>query len=152
VPENWVSDYMQDDNREREIELRKAKFVDTGAEGLFRQLWNQVETDIARFHDAGGDSGLTSQFMPSCTFVVRRIEGYPTIDLEVTVQNGYIAYSRQVKSDRVSSEETKEGQLRIVSDLQGRLQVKHNGEPFKDHAALSKFLLLPVFEYLRKNQ
>ncbi len=68
------------------------------------------------------------------------------------MQNGYIAYSRQVKSDRVSSEETKEGQLRIVSDLQGRLQVKHNGEPFKDHAALSKFLLLPVFEYLRKNQ
>lgn len=152
MSENWVSNYMQDDDRERESELRKAQLVAAGAQGLFKQIWNQVETDVARFHDAGGDPQLTGQFMPSCTFVVRRIEGYPTIDLEVSMQNGYIGYCRKFQFDHVSSEEIEESQLRIVSDLQGRLQVKRNGKPFKDHAELSKFLLMPVFEYLRKNR
>lgn len=73
--------------------------------------------------------------------------------LEVKVENGYIGYDSNQKSDHASSrEKLTEGQLKITADLQGRLQVKRNGEPFSDHSELSEFLLTPVFEYLRKNR
>ncbi len=92
---------------------------------------------------------LAGQYMPASTFVVRRLERYPTINLEVSVQNGHICYSSKFMFDHRSEEDSKEGQLRIVSDLQGRLHVTRNGEAFRDHAELSKFLLMPVFEYLK---
>jgi len=149
--QDWVGRYMQSVNQEREIELKRAQFVADGSQGLFKEIWTQVKTDIASFHDAGGDPGLTAQFISSYTFVLRRIDKYPTIELEVSLRNGHIGYSRKFMFDHLSSEGTDEGQLRIVSDLQGRLQVKRNGEPFKDHSELSRFLLMPVFEYLRKN-
>jgi len=50
MSEDWVSGYMQNDDREREAELRRARFVEAGAVVLFKELWKQVNGDLAKFH------------------------------------------------------------------------------------------------------
>lgn len=154
VPSDWVNKYMgswDHDDQEREADLIRAQFVSARSLALFKSLWKQVEADVAQFHNGGGDSRLIAQFIPSSALVVTRRE-FPMIELTVKVENGYITYKRLWKFDHPSSKEEVEGQFMITSDLQGRLQVKRNGEPFADHSELSELLLTPVFEYIRKTR
>jgi hypothetical protein len=154
VPNDWVNKYMESwnhDDQQREADLRRAQFVSAGSLALFKSLWKQVEGDVAQFHDGGGDPRLIAQFIPSSALVVTRRE-FPMIELMVKVENGYITYKRLWKFDHPSFMEEVEGQFIITSDLQGRLQVKRNGEPFADHSELSQLLLTPVFEYIRKTR
>ncbi|MGD0127890.1 MAG: hypothetical protein ABSF46_21210 [Terriglobia bacterium] len=151
---DWVNDYMKswgNDDRRRDAELRQAEFVKAGRLALFRLLWDQVEADVTKFHNAGGDSRLRAQFIPSSGLWVTRRE-FPMVELKVTLEEVYIAYVRRWKFDDASDYEEEKGQFTVTSDLQGRLQVRKNGKPFNDHAELSKFLLIPVFEYLKENR
>jgi hypothetical protein len=154
MPDNWVGDYMKswgDDNRRRDAELRQAEFVKAGRLALFKLLWDQMEADVTQFHDNGGDTRLTAQFIPSSGIWVTRRQ-FPMVDLRVTLEEASIAYVRQWKFDHASEAEEEKGSFLITSDLQGRLQVKKNGKTFKDHAELSRLLLVPVFEYVRENR
>jgi hypothetical protein len=154
VPDDWVNDHLKswaDDDRRHEAELRQAEFVSAGSLALFKLISEQLEADITKFHNAGGDRRLKSQFIPSNGHWVTRRE-YPMVELKVKAENGYITYSLQRQFDHASKLEETKGAFLITSDLQGRLQVRKNGEPFKNHSELSQLLLLPVFEYIRQNR
>src|ERR1019366_149544 len=74
MSEDWVSGYIKENDQEREVELRKARFVAAGSLGLFKQLWDRVKEDLDSFHASSGDSQLKGQFMSASTFVVRCLE------------------------------------------------------------------------------
>jgi hypothetical protein len=154
MPDNWVSEYMKswgNDDRHRDAEVRQAEFVRAGRLAEFKLLCDQIEADVTQFRNDGGDSRLTTQFVPSSVLWVTRRQ-FPMIELKVTVEETHIAYARRWKLDDTSAAGEEKGVFLITSDLQGRLQVNNEGKPFKDHAELSKLLLIPVFEYVRENR
>ena len=152
---DWVKKYMQSwkaDDKKLDADLRRADFVAENSPPFFKALWDQVNNDLKAFYEGGGDSRLIGQFVPSRKFVVTRRD-FPMIELNVTLGNGYIEYVCKSKFDHASSFDPEAtGQLIITSDLQGRLQVRRNGEPYADHSELSEFLLTPVFEYTKRNR
>jgi hypothetical protein len=76
------------------------------------------------------------------------------VKLAVTLSGPTIQYTRSSRIDRSQADfrEDDTGQISLVSDLDGNIQGRANGDLLEDYSEMSEFLLTPVFDYLREDR
>jgi len=149
MADDWVSKYFGTRKREEDKEAADARRMDlakAASPTLFRDLALRVQRDVDSFQKERSDTGIKFEYMTPHAFLVRQ-QKYPAVTLEVTLSLLCVHYAYTFQADHASDSETKEGDLLMSADLQGRVQLKKNGKPFTDHSETSEFLLTPLFDY-----
>jgi hypothetical protein len=150
----WVKKYMdlqRGKSNRRADELSRMSLAEAGAPAVFRALAKCVERDVQMYHKSGGNEKLVCIFVPSEKFVVRKPE-FPAVELTVSLNLIFIEYAYWFRESHADDKRQRSGQLRILSNPSGGVQVFKNGEAYKDESDVSKFLLTPVFEYVDGSQ
>jgi hypothetical protein len=146
MPDDWVSKYMIDSNQRQKVRQKCCELALAGASGLFRQVADRVKQDVESFHRNGGYHGLTFHPIASSAFKVAKRE-FPSATLEVRLEQLFLNYQYHFKSDHISAATEASGALRISSDVEGRIQVIHEGEPITEISEISEVLLTPLFKF-----
>jgi hypothetical protein len=147
---NWVGDYMKERRQvrsEKSDRIDRARMAQAGAGGLFKMLAEQVEKDIKKYHDLGGDAQLRYEKPWDIKFRVFK-SIYPAVDLVISLESARILCRylfRESDADRRTEAST---YVRIVSNESGSVQFYKNGEAYSDEAELSEVILKPVFDYI----
>ena len=153
MAKDWVVKYLADHDRHaqvQDVQAQRLELAKAGADCFFRSFYNQVRMDVEAFNRARREAELNEQLISSCSFIVRR-SYFPSAQLQVTREEIYINYVYKFTPDHASESRIEEGQLILFADSQGRINAKHNGEPFADYGEISEFLIRPIFDYVLKD-
>jgi hypothetical protein len=152
--DDWVKKYLgswSQDSQRREAELRRAQLVESGSAQFFAELRARIGKDLATFQAQVNDPHLI-YLQEAEAFSLTR-NAFPMVKLAVTLSGPTIQYTRSSRIDRSQADfgEEDTGQISLVSDLDGNIQGRANGDLLKDYSEMSEFLLTPVFDYLREH-
>jgi len=153
--DDWVKKYLgswSQDSRQREAELRRAQLVESGSAQFFAELRTRVGKDLATFQAQVNDPHLTYVQEAEAFSLTRN--AFPMVKLTVTLSGPTIRYTRSSRIDRSQMDfrEDETGQISLVSDLDGNIQGRANGDLLADFSEASEFLLTPVFNFLKMHR
>ena len=152
VMPDTIEEYLnswEDDNNRRSDDRTKARFVAQAGQQFFADIWKAVQSDLAVFQKKFKDPTLRQVFDARSAFTVSR-DNYPQVKLEVALSIPHVVFTRHSRvSSRSEETEDAKGCILLESDLKGNIQASYNGNVLPDYKAISRFLLVPLFEYLR---
>lgn len=132
-----------------EIALRKSQLASAGAPRLFRNLAIAIEEDLKQYHERGGNSDLQYKYNSDIQFSVKQ-KRFPAVTLDVKLNETTVEFSHWRCKDDTETGTWKHACFRVVSDLEGSVQLTQGQIAFSNPAAISEALLKPVFDSARR--
>jgi hypothetical protein len=145
--EAWKREQQEQQNVQRGAELAEA-----GGPDVFQKIRERIRQDLRTFYNVErlrriemieDLSGGKFEIVANPSF-----PGGPVALVQVELMRIMIRYTHSFSPDRRKNSESKEGVLRICSDLEGRIQIYRNGNAFADESEVSEFLLKPLLVFV----